>query len=147
MSFARPELLVALWGLGLIPLLYLVRRRRRRQRVAHLFLWERVLARQGRPRLTRIRALISILLQMAIAAALILAAAKPVTPAKRALARELHVIVDRSLSMSARDASGLRRDEEARRWLDEQADVFFAGRRRRPLLLGRRIALRALSWR
>ena len=113
MTFVHPEALPWLWAATAIPLLYIVRRRARRERVPHLFLWDRVFERPGRTRVNRIREYLSILLQVLIVAALILAWAEPqISEDHRVPVRTL-VVIDRSLSMSAARTDGQTRLERA----------------------------------
>jgi hypothetical protein len=106
MSFAHPS---ALWLLALLPILWLVHRRRPRQRVmiANLFLWRS----EGRPEpalLSRWRRRNPLLwVQMAVLAALALVLAGPSWTARR---NTIAVVIDVSLSMGARDGTATRLD-------------------------------------
>jgi hypothetical protein len=112
--FEHPENLGWLWALAAIPLIYLVRRRARRVRVPHLFLWERVLLGGRREKPSRLRDVISILVQGAIAAALIVAWAAPLRIVEgRGLERSL-VVVQATISMSATTTAGKTRAQVAR---------------------------------
>lgn len=141
MTFARPEVLPWLWLLAAIPLLYLVRRRARAVAVPHLHLWERVLERRGRTPLRRIRQWLSILLQMLMAAAIILAWAGPSRQAVTTRKVAVAAVFDISLSMGARlsaDGEATRLDEAKSLFIEEHLDdlrnvgdlaVFAAGSR------------------
>ncbi len=126
MSFARPEWLPWLWALAVIPLFYLIRRRARRVRVPHLFLWERILIDPKKQRLRRIRDVVSILLQCCIGAALILAAAAPHVMSSSGAIRSVAIILDGSLSMSATDTAGVSRWTRALRRAEEDAVIMAA---------------------
>jgi aerotolerance regulator-like protein len=106
MSFLRPEILPWLGALLFIPLLYLIRRRAQRAVVPHLFLWEKVLNREGRTRRNRIRDIVGILLQMLIGAALIVAWAGPYREKELASERLTWFHLDVSSDMARRDAEG-----------------------------------------
>jgi Aerotolerance regulator N-terminal len=75
-AFEAPELLRLLWGLPIVVLLYLFRRRARRHLVPFLPFWQRVFAEKRR-RPTFLRALLSILLQLVAASAAVVALARP----------------------------------------------------------------------
>lgn len=126
MSFARPEWLPWLWALAVIPLFYLIRRRARRVRVPHLFLWERILVDPRKQRLRRVRDVVSILAQVCIGAALILAAAGPRVKTTAPAVRSGAIILDGSLSMSALDEAGVSRWTRAVRRAAEDAAVMAA---------------------
>lgn len=125
MTFAHPEALPWLWALAGIPLLYLVRRRARTAAVPNLFLWERVLERRGRTPLRRIRRLLSIVLQVAIAAALVVAWAGPRRDAVTTVRVPVAVVVDTSLSMGASTAAGTAgtRLDAARALVEEELEA------------------------
>jgi hypothetical protein len=96
-AFENPEWLQALWGLPLIVLLYLIRKRARRVLVPFLPFWQRVFAeRRRQPSL--LRTLISILLQMLAATAAIVALARPYRETSVAEPVRSVVIVDRGLA-------------------------------------------------
>lgn len=114
MTFDRPDVLRWLVLLPLILVFYLVKRRARVAMVPHLFLWERVLGAGRRERPSRWRDLLSILLQTAIAALLIVAAAGPErTERGRGLGKTL-ILVENTQSMQALRADGRTRRAEAR---------------------------------
>lgn len=95
--FQEPGWLHGLWVLPLIVLLYIVRRRAVPVQVPHLPLWEKVLAgvHSRRPRL--LRALVSLLLQLAVAACLVLVVAGPYLQVSRAGRGHTLVVLDRRL--------------------------------------------------
>ncbi len=123
MSFARPEWLPWLGILAVIPLLYLIRRRARRVRVPHLFLWERILIDPKKQRLRRIRDIVSIVLQVCIGGILILAAAGPRATTSVPMPRSTAIILDGSLSMSALNERGVSRWNRAVQKVSEDAAI------------------------
>ncbi|MCA9319654.1 MAG: BatA and WFA domain-containing protein, partial [Planctomycetes bacterium] len=114
MSFAQPEVLTWLWAILIVPLVYLVRRRARRKLIPHLFLWERVVTSRRRTQRRRLRNILSVVLQMAIAATLILAWAGPLATASRRVPGHVLIFLDVSASMAARQSSGVSRLETAK---------------------------------
>lgn len=122
-QFSHPAWLDALWGLPVIVVLYLIRRRAARVLVPHLPIWENVLERM-RKRARWTRTLVSILVQLVIFATAVLLLAGPYT--EHDVEGEGHtvVIVDRSLGVGALDAQGVPVSEivlERARELVEQA--------------------------
>jgi hypothetical protein len=104
--FEESVWLAALWGILCIVLLYFLRRRAARILVPHLPLWEDVLARmRRRPRW--IRVLLSLLLQVLVYAAIVLALAHPVTVETTPGRGHTIVVLDRSLGTLAKDEDGL----------------------------------------
>src|SRR5262245_30221540 len=95
--FESPEWLKGLWALPLIVLFYFFRKRARRLIVPFLPFWERVFAEKKR-RPTFLRTLLSILLQMLAAAAILVALAHPYREESRAVPVPSIVVVDRSLA-------------------------------------------------
>jgi hypothetical protein len=100
---------VALGGAAALTAMYLLRPRRRSVVVAFAPLWfgapgERRAERWAR----RLRRWLSLALQLAILAALVVAAAAPRPVAADGAGRSVVVLVDRSASMSARDEPGTR---------------------------------------
>ena len=130
-TFERPEVLAGLWGLLLVPLLYLARRRARRAAVPHVFLFERLLRLEGKAKRRRLREIIGMILQMLIAASMIIACAEPRRETSRPRPRHVLVVLDGSLAMSARDATGMSRMERAVAWLDERLPSMLGGGGRR----------------
>ena len=89
-----------------IVALYFLRLRRRVVAVPFVKLWERVLRDEDSSRLfSRIKQLLSLLLQLAILALLLLALADPRKEASHAEGRHFVVLVDASASMQATDVS------------------------------------------
>lgn len=112
MGFAQPQALLFLGLLAPIVLLYLLKQRRRRVQVATLLFWEDLLRDAHRvTAFTRLRKLLSLLLQLAFAAMLALALAQPTFSAGGLGARRVVLIVDTSASMTAKEADGTRFDE------------------------------------
>ncbi len=105
LQFAHPEWLRGLYGLPLIVLLYLLRRRASRLVVPHLVLWEDVL-RARRRRAPWRRLLVSILLQMLIFAVAILAVADPCRDTVVPEPGHTVIVMDRSLGTAARGPDG-----------------------------------------
>jgi hypothetical protein len=106
MSFFNP---LALWLLLIVPIVFLARRRPVRQRVpvANLYLWK-VATPSGTSALTRrFRRHWLFVLQALVLVALILAIARPLM----SIGVRAAVIIDVSLSMSARDGTRTRLDE------------------------------------
>jgi hypothetical protein len=109
------------WGFGLaalvIPLLvlYMLKARRPRRRVASVFLWQAVSRQQqsGSP-LQRLRRNLVLALQLAALGGLVYAFARPVTQAAVEESVSLVIVLDTSASMAARDAGGASRFEAAR---------------------------------
>jgi hypothetical protein len=102
-AFESPDWLRGLWALPLIVVFYLLRRRARRVPVPFLPFWERVFAdRRRKP--TLVRTLVSILLQMLTAAAILVALAGPCRDEWRAEPTPTVVVVD--LSLGTRTTAG-----------------------------------------
>jgi hypothetical protein len=104
MQFGIPA---ALWllGLALLPLLALRRRPAARLPVATMQLWASAAAREAAPLARRVRRHWLAMLQAAIVAAIGLAVAQPLWPWRSGVAA---VVVDTSLSMSARSGGASR---------------------------------------
>jgi len=111
MTFAAP---IALAFLGLfIPviLLYLLKQRRRRVRVATLLFWDKILKdEQSVTSLTRLKKLISLLLQLAFIALLAFALARPMLSEKLSGARRIVLFLDSSASMETKEGERARFD-------------------------------------
>ncbi|MFH1024775.1 MAG: BatA domain-containing protein [Planctomycetota bacterium] len=107
LTFLNP---IAFWGFALaapIILLYLVRRRMRREVVPTIALWERAAARdRTHPLFFRIQHILSLLAQLAILALLVLALARPVWSARAARESRWAVVLDTSASMGAVERGG-----------------------------------------
>lgn len=121
MHFLTPHLLHLAW-LALIPLaLYLFRKKARRVPVSTL-LFFRSLSREHQESawLRRLKKWLSLLLTLLVIAFAVLALARPVGDAGRDSPGAVIVVVDRSASMSARDAGGRNRIQEAQRVMRER---------------------------
>ena len=109
MTFAAP---IALAFLGLfIPviLLYLLKQRRRRVQVATLLFWDKILKdEQSVTSLTKLKKLISLLLQLAFIALLAFALARPMLSEKPTGARRIVLFLDASASMETREGEQTR---------------------------------------
>ncbi|GEP44839.1 vWA domain-containing protein [Brevifollis gellanilyticus] len=121
MRFLTPHLLHLAW-LALIPLaLYLFRKRARRVPVSTL-LFFRSLSREHQESawLRKLKKWLSLLLTLLVIAAAVLALARPTGEAGADSPGAVVVVVDRSASMSARDAQGRTRLEEAKKRLRDR---------------------------
>lgn len=105
-QFTDPAWLDALWGLPVIVVLYVIRRRAARVLVPHLPIWEGVLERM-RSRRRWMRTLLSILLQLAIFTTAILLLTGPYTEHDVESEGHTVIVVDRSLGVRARNADGV----------------------------------------
>jgi hypothetical protein len=119
MSFFHPAAL--LWGLLAIAvaLFYLRRPGRRRQPVSSLGLWQQALAR--RPAWARWQRAVSLAIQLAIVALLVVALAEPYWRSSFEQSRHIVLIVDNSASMNATDVNPTRlaaAREQARQLID-----------------------------
>jgi hypothetical protein len=122
MSFVNPAAL--LFAALSIPIIvfYILKIRLRRVPVSTLMFWRQIFE-EKKPRSIwqRLRHLVSLLLQLAFLALLVLALADPIFRWQRARARRLVVVVDNSASMNARDVEPSRlaaARREARRIID-----------------------------
>ncbi|HMA35424.1 MAG TPA: VWA domain-containing protein [Chloroflexia bacterium] len=117
MGLLAPLALAFLPILALITVLYLLRLRRPETAVSSLYLWRAMLRDQeANAPWQRLSASFLLLLQLAIAAALILALARPWATATTPGGRNLVLVVDTSASMGATDGPGGRtRLQEAAR--------------------------------
>ncbi len=106
LSFAHPQHLLWLWALLLIPLLYLIRRPAKTVALPHLFLWERVIRQRSPQKRRRVREILGMLLQVAIATSLIVAWSGPQVESTENVARPTLIVLDSSLSMVATVPSG-----------------------------------------
>lgn len=115
MELLNPAGLWTLLGLGPLVVLYILKIRRQRLRVASTWLWSAaqrdLLARSPFKRLTP---QIPLFLQALALIALALALSRPATRGRAVMGDHLALIVDVSASMSARDASGKTRLELAK---------------------------------
>lgn len=110
MTFASPVLLWSL--LALVPLVavYFLKIRPRRRPTTAYFLWEKVLTDRKPSRLwERLRNLVSLLIMAAAFIAIALGMSRP--RVGEANDEDLLILIDNSLSMSARSAGGTRLDE------------------------------------
>ncbi len=128
MRFLQP---LWLWwaGLAIVPiLLYLFRRRPRRERVSTL-LFFKALARehQESPWLRFLKRLLSLLLTLLVLWGIVLSLAQPVVAPDAASLRSVVVVVDRSASMAATTRSGHTGMELARRQLTARVAAIPAG--------------------
>lgn len=115
MRFLNPSILNLAW-LAVIPLvLYLFRRQAKRVPVSTL-LFFRSLAREHQESawLRRLKRILSLLLTLAVIAFGVLALARPTADAGSDTPGSLIILLDRTASMSAKDAKGRTRMDEAR---------------------------------
>ncbi|MBW3598366.1 MAG: BatA and WFA domain-containing protein, partial [Planctomycetes bacterium] len=123
------------WGLAAIPIVvfYILKIRLRRAPVSTVMFWEQIFE-DKRPRAIwqRLRHLLSLLLQLAFLALVVLALVEPFFPWEMLQARRVVLVVDHSASMNAADGTGTRLDEalaeggrliRALRWRDEMAII------------------------
>lgn len=121
MRFLHPALLPWLW-LAVVPVvLYLFRRKSRTVRVSTL-LFFKSLARehQESAALRRLKRWLSLLLTLLLVCGPVLALARLVVSPGGGSARSIVVVLDRSASMAATDASGVARLDAAKNWLRTQ---------------------------
>src|SRR3954454_3789131 len=106
MSLVNPSALL-LAGLAVpIVALYILKVRLRRAPVSTLLFWRQIFEeKKPRSLWQRLRHLISLLLQLAFLALLVLALADPIFRWQQAQARRLVMVVDNSASMTADDAA------------------------------------------
>jgi hypothetical protein len=91
---------------GIVVALYILKLRRRRIAVPFIPLWHRVLAEKETTRLfSRLRRLISLLVQLALLALLVFALGDPRLAARARSGRSVVLLVDASASMKATDVS------------------------------------------
>jgi len=115
MGFAQP-IALAFLGLGIpVILLYLLKQRRRRMLVSTLLFWDKILKEEHRvTSVTRLRKLISLLLQLLFIAFLALAVARPMLSRDLLGARRVVLFVDVSASMTTAENGETRFDEAKR---------------------------------
>lgn len=115
MGFAQP-LALAFLALGVpVILLYLLKQRRRRVLVSTLLFWDKVLKEEHRvTSITKLRKLLSLLLQLLFIAFLTLAVARPMLSRDLLGARRIVLYVDVSASMTASENGETRFDEAKR---------------------------------
>ena len=125
--------LLALTAAAVIVLFFL-RLQHRRQPVASIILWRRVLERQRKRSLLEwLRRLLSLLLALAIASAMALALGEPEPLGAQGRPRSLAIVVDTGLTMRARSADGRSRWDHA---LDRAHEVIMSTSRADTLLVG-----------
>lgn len=109
MAFAQPMALLAFLLFIPIVLLYLLKQRRRRVQVSTLLFWDQILKDEHSvTSLTRLRKLLSLLLQLLFVALLTLALARPVFSRDMLGARRMVVLLDTSGSMNVIEDGGTR---------------------------------------
>jgi len=117
----------SLWGLLAIPLLvvlYLLRVRRRPQTVSSILLWQRSAPTPAGSRPQRwIERSLLLLLQILIAAALVVGLARPAVVGRAPMGGDLLLVLDASLSMRARDGAPTRFDQARAEALDMVAHL------------------------
>ncbi len=109
MGFAQP-LMLAFLGLFIpVILLYLLKQRRRRMEVATLMFWDKILKdEQTVTSLTRLKKLLSLLLQLAFIALLTASLARPLLSDRLTGTRRLVVLMDTSASMFVTEGDSTR---------------------------------------
>jgi len=112
MGFAQPFALAFL-GLSLpVILLYLLKQRRRRVLVSTLMFWDQILREEHRvTSITRLRKLISLLLQLLFILFLAMAIARPMLSRDLLGSRRIVLFIDVSASMTAIESDGTRFDD------------------------------------
>ncbi len=109
MTFALPTALLFFGLFVPVILLYLLKQRRRRVEVSTLMFWDKILRdEQTVTSLTRLKKLLSLLLQLIFIALLTLALARPLFSGKWTGARRIVILVDASASMLVQESSGTR---------------------------------------
>ena len=105
--------MLAFLGLFLpVIALYLLKQRRRRVQVATLLFWDKILKdEQTVTSLSRLRKLLSLLLQLLFIALLVFALARPLVSDSLTGARRIVLFLDTSASMLVREGDGVRFDE------------------------------------
>jgi len=105
---------------GVLVVLYILKLRRRRFEVPFSKLWQRVLEEKESTSLfRRLKRLLSLLLQLALVALLVLALGDPFTGDRQAEGRHIVLVLDTSASMRALDLDGESRFVKARKQADE----------------------------
>src|SRR6266540_4980017 len=99
-SFAQPWFLLGFTLFAPVILLYLLKQRRRRVEVSTLMFWDKILRdEQTVTSLTRLKKLLSLLLQLLFIVLLTLAASRPSLSGKMTGARRIVLLIDNSASM------------------------------------------------
>jgi hypothetical protein len=111
MTFAQPLALLGFLLFLPVILLYLLKQRRRRIEVSTLMFWDKILRdEQTVTSLTRLKKLLSLLLQLLFIALLTLAAARPALSGKLTGARRIVLLLDSSASMLVQEGRQTRFD-------------------------------------
>jgi hypothetical protein len=131
LSFLGLPLATLLWGFlgaGFITiLLYILRLRRRRVRVAFLALWEKSLVERKASALrSRLQRLVSLLISLLLVAVLIFALGDPRPDAEGQKGKTIAIVLDVSASMATKDGDRTRLDE-AKELVEERIESLGAG--------------------
>src|SRR6058998_475562 len=111
MTFAQPLFLLGFALFAPVILLYLLKQRRRRVEVSTLMFWDRILRdEQTVTSLTRLKKLLSLLMQLLFLALITLAASRPSLSGKMTGARRIVLFLDNSASMLVQEGSQTRFD-------------------------------------
>jgi Ca-activated chloride channel family protein len=111
MTFAQPWFLLGFALFAPVILLYLLKQRRRRVEVSTLMFWDKILRdEQTVTSLTRLKKLLSLLLQLLFIALLTLAASRPSLSGKLTGARRIVLLLDNSASMLVQEGGKTRFD-------------------------------------
>jgi hypothetical protein len=115
MSFAAPAALLLSALAAPIVLLYLLKQRRRHVEVSSLLFWDQILQDEHSvASWTRLRKLLSLLLQLLFLALIVLALARPVFSKDMLGARRMVLLLDASASMGVREGDESRFDQALR---------------------------------
>ncbi|MBM3289287.1 MAG: VWA domain-containing protein [Candidatus Hydrogenedentes bacterium] len=120
MAFAQPIALALLALFVPVILLYMLKQRRRHVHVSTLLFWDRILRDEHSvTSRTRLRKILSLLLQLLVLAALTLALARPTFSKELLGARRIVILLDVSASMLAQETDGTRFDRARENAADE----------------------------
>lgn len=109
MTFAAPIALLFFGLFGPVILFYLLKQRRRRVQVSTLLFWDKILRdEQTVTSITKLKKLLSLLLQLLFIALLTLALARPLISGKLTGTRRIVLFVDTSASMSVQEGNSSR---------------------------------------
>lgn len=112
MSFLQPLAFLGLLLFIPVILLYLLKQRRRRVQVSTLLFWDEILRDEHRvASITRLRKIVSLLLQLLILALLVLALARPILAKDTLGARRIVILLDVSASMLAEEGGQTRMEQ------------------------------------
>lgn len=112
MSFLQPLAFLGLLLLIPVILLYLLKQRRRRVTVSTLLFWDEILRDEHRvASITRLRKILSLLLQLLVLLLLILALARPILAKDTLGARRIVILLDTSASMLVSEGAATRFDQ------------------------------------